>query len=133
MINFYLCRIQRTEIIAIFIKERKMVNNSKLQLMYFRIFFGLSIAQLNFFVTLLLLNQKYLLMQRTRLAIIMKKREIRKKLLLEKTRTARRSSCVKKGRTNACCENFIINKVVESNGRIIFKCHENVFTSYVMC
>ena len=132
MINFYLCRIQRTEIIVIFIKESKMVNNSKLQLMYFRIFFGLSIAQLNFFVTLLLLNQKYLQMQRTRLAIIMKKREIRKKLLLEKTRTARRSSCVKKGRTNACWENFIINKVVESNGRIIFKCRENVFTSYVI-
>ena len=53
-------------------------------------------------------------MQRTRLAIIMKKREIKKKLLLAKTRTARRSCWVKKGRTNVWWENFIINKVPES-------------------
>ena len=56
-----------------------MVNDSKLQLMYFIILFGLSIAQLN--KKIILLNQKYLQMQRTRL-ITMKKREIRRKLVL---------------------------------------------------
>ena len=63
LINCYLCRIQITEIIKIFIKESKMVNNSKLQLMYLMVLLGLSIAQVNFFLTLLLLNQKYLQMQ----------------------------------------------------------------------
>ena len=44
----------------------------------------------------------------------MKKRGIKKKLLLAKTRTARRSCWVKKGRTNVWWENFITNKVPES-------------------
>ena len=48
LINCYLCRLQRTEIIKIFMKESKMVNDSKLQLMYLMILFGLFIAQLNF-------------------------------------------------------------------------------------
>ena len=65
-------------------------------------------------------------MQRTGLAIMMKKREIRKKLLLTKTRTARRSCSVKKGgklmhgetkmwekETNAWWENFITKEVPE--------------------
>ena len=128
LINCYICRILRTEIIKIFVKESKMVNGSKLQLMYLMILFGLSIAQLSFFMTLLLLNQEYLQMQRTRLAIIMKKREIRKKLLLAKTRTARRSCWVKKGRTNAWWEKFL-----NQNGRLIFECREKVFTNYVIC
>ena len=34
LINCYLCRIQENEIINVFIKESKMVNNSKLQMMY---------------------------------------------------------------------------------------------------
>ena len=83
--------------------------------MYLMILFGLSTTQLNSFITFLLLNQKYLQMQRTRLATIMKKREIRKKLLLAKTRTAQRSYCwVKKGRANAWWENLIANKAPES-------------------
>ena len=35
MINSYLCGIQRTENIKIFIKESKIVNDSKLMLMHF--------------------------------------------------------------------------------------------------
>ena len=80
--NSYLCQIQRTEIIKIFIKESKMVNDCKLQLMHLMILFALAIVQLNISMTLLLLNQKYLQMKRTRLAVIIKKWEIRKKLLL---------------------------------------------------
>ena len=112
LINCCLCRIQRMEIMKIFIKESKIMNDSNLQLNYF-ILLELSIAQLFFFffVTLFRLNQKYLQMQRTRLAIIMKKQGIRKKLLLAKTKTARRSCWVKKDRTNAWWENFITNKV----------------------
>ena len=45
----------------------------------------------------------------------MKKREIKKKLVLAKTRTARKSCWVKKGRTNGWWEKFITNKVSESN------------------
>ena len=41
----------------------------------------------------------------------MKKREISKKLLLAKTKTARRSCWAKKDRTNAWWENFITIKV----------------------
>ena len=47
----------------------------------------------------------------------MKKREIKKKLLLAKTRTARRSCWVKKGRTNVWWEKFITNKVPESESK----------------
>ena len=44
----------------------------------------------------------------------MKKQEIRKKLLSAKTKTAQRSCWVKKGRTSGWWENFITNKVPES-------------------
>ena len=54
-------------------------------------------------------------MQQSNLGIIMKKREIKKKLVLAKTRTARKSCWVKKGRTNGWWEKFITNKVSESN------------------
>ena len=47
----------------------------------------------------------------------MKKREIKKKLLLAKTKTARRSCWVKKGRTNVWWEKFITNKVPESKSK----------------
>ena len=50
-------------------KESKMMNDSKLQLMYLMILFELSIAQITIFMTFFLLIQKYLQMQRTRLAI----------------------------------------------------------------
>ena len=50
-------------------KESKMMNDSKLQLMYLMILFELSIAQITVFMTFFLLIQKYLQMQRTRLAI----------------------------------------------------------------
>ena len=50
-------------------KESKMMNNSKLQLMYLMILFELSTAQITIFMTFFLLIQKYLQMQRTRLAI----------------------------------------------------------------
>ena len=46
-----------------------MMNDSKLQLMYLMILFELSIAQITIFMTFSLLFQKYLQMQRTRLAI----------------------------------------------------------------
>ena len=46
-----------------------MMNDSKLQLMYLMILFELSIAQITIFMTFSLLIQKYLQMQRTRLAI----------------------------------------------------------------
>ena len=46
-----------------------MMNDSKLQLMYLMILFELSIAQITVFMTFFLLIQKYLQMQRTRLAI----------------------------------------------------------------
>ena len=46
-----------------------MMNDSKLQLMYLMILFELSIAQITIFMTFFLLIQKYLQMQRTRLAI----------------------------------------------------------------
>lgn len=52
-------------------------------------------------------------MQGTRLAITIKKREIRKKLLLAKTRTARRFCWFKKSRTDTQWENFIANKIPE--------------------
>ena len=42
-----------------------MGNDSKLQLMYLMIFLGLSIAQLNFCMTLFLLNQKNSHVKRT--------------------------------------------------------------------
>ena len=42
-----------------------MGNDSKLQLMYLMIFLGLSIAQLNLFMTLFLLNQKNSHLKRT--------------------------------------------------------------------
>ena len=72
-------------------------------------------------------------MQRTRLAIIMKKQEIRRKLLLAKIKTAQRSCWVKKGRTSAWWEIFITNKVPESEWKDNFyKCCEKVFTSYVI-
>ena len=133
LINCYLCRILRTEIIKIFIIESKMVNDSKLQQMYLMILFGLSIAQLNFFMTLLLLNQEYLQMQRTRLAIIMKKREIRKKLLLAKTRTARNLVRLKRVELTHGGKTSLQIKFLNQNGRIIFECREKVFTSYVIC
>ena len=50
-------------------KESKMMDDSKLQLMYLMILFELSIAQITIFMTFSLLFQKYLQMQRTRLAI----------------------------------------------------------------
>ena len=50
-------------------KESKMMNDRKLQLMYLMILFELSIAQITVFMTFFLLIQKYLQMQRTRLAI----------------------------------------------------------------
>ena len=50
-------------------KKSKMMNDSKLQLMYLMILFELSIAQITVFMTFFLLIQKYLQMQRTRLAI----------------------------------------------------------------
>ena len=50
-------------------KKSKMMNDSKLQLMYLMILFELSIAQITIFMTFSLLIQKYLQMQRTRLAI----------------------------------------------------------------
>ena len=108
-----------------------MVNDSKLQLMYLMILFGLCIAQLNISMTLLWLNQKHLRMQRNRLAIIMKKWEIRNKLLLAKTRTARRSCWAKKGRTNAGRENFITNKVPESEWKDKFWMSRKSF--YELC
>ena len=92
---------------------------------------GLSMAQLNFFMTLLLLNQKYLQMQRTGLAVIMKKREIRKKLILAKTRTAR-SCWVKKGKTNAWWENVITNKVSESEWKDNFQKSRSFYELYDM-
>ena len=82
-------------------------------------------------MTLLLLNQKYLQMQRTRLAIIMKKREIRKKRLLAKIRTARRSWWVKKSKTNAWSVNFITNKVPESKWKDKFQMSRKSF--YELC
>ena len=59
---------------------------------------------------LLLLIQKFLQIQGTRLAIIMIKREIRKKFILEKTRTARKSG-----------KNPLQIKSLKQNGRIIFE------------
>ena len=50
-------------------KESKMMNDRKLQLMYLMILFELSIAHITIFMTFFLLIQKYLQMQRTRLAI----------------------------------------------------------------
>ena len=82
-------------------------------------------------MTLLLLNQKYLQMQRTRLAIIMKKREIRKKRLLAKIRTARRSWWVKKSKTNAWSVNFITNKVPKSKWKDNFQMSRKSF--YELC
>ena len=41
------------------------------------------------------------------------KQEVRKKLLLAKTRTVRILYCIKKGVTNAWCENVITNVVSE--------------------
>ena len=72
-------------------------------------------------------------MQPTRLAIIMKKREIRKKLLLAKTRTARRSCWVKKGRTDAWWENFITNKVPESEWKDNFRMSQKSFYELCVC
>ena len=64
-------------------------------------------------------------MQQNRLAIKMKKQEIRKKLLLPKT--ARRSFWFKNGRTNAWWENFITNKVPESEWKDNFECRKKIF------
>ena len=61
----------------------------------------------------------------------MKKREIRKKMLLAKNRTARRSCWVKKGRTNAWWENFIKNKATESEWKDNFRMSRKSF--YVSC
>ena len=61
----------------------------------------------------------------------MKKREIRKKMLLAKNRTARRSCWVKKGRTNAWWENFITNKATESEWKDNFRMSRKSF--YVSC
>ena len=61
----------------------------------------------------------------------MKKREIRKKLLLAKTRTVRRSCWVKKGRTNLWWENFITNKVPESEWKDNFRMSQKRF--YKLC
>ena len=80
-----------------------MVNDSKLQQMYLMILFGLSIAQLNFFMTLLLLNQEYL--QET---------GNQEETAISKNQNCAKSCSVKKGRTNAWWENFIANKVPES-------------------
>ena len=66
-------------------------------------------------------------MQRTRLAIVITKRKIRKKLLLAKTRTARRSCWSEKGRANAWCENFITNKVPESKWKENFGMSQKKF------
>ena len=67
LINCYLCRIQETEIINVFIKENKMVNNSKLQMMYLMIttpayaFFSLkSLVVSNNNWTLLLVQTRYM-------------------------------------------------------------------------
>ena len=57
----------------------------------------------------------------------MKKRGIRKQLLLAKTRTARRSCWVKNGRTNAWWENFITNKVPESEWKDNFRMSRKCF------
>ena len=60
LINCYLCRVQRPEIIKVFSREIKMVNDDiKLQLMY--LLFCLGYLWLSkFCMTFLLLNQKYL-------------------------------------------------------------------------
>ena len=55
------------------------------------------------------------------------KQEIRKKLLLAKIRTARRSCWEKKGRTNAWWENFITNKVTESESKDNFRMSRKSF------
>ena len=55
------------------------------------------------------------------------KQEIRKKLLLAKTRTARRSCWDKKGRTNAWWENFITNKVPKSERKDNFRMSQKSF------
>ena len=97
-----------------------MVNNSKLKLIYLMILFGLSIAQL-FLYDASPTESKILQIQRTRLAMIMKKTANHKKPLLAKTRTARRSCQVKKGRTNAWWKNFITNEVPESEWKDNFR------------
>ena len=60
----------------------------------------------------------------------MNKQEIRKKLILAKTRTARRSCWVKKGRTNAWWENFITNKVPESEWTDHFRMSQKSFYEF---
>ena len=82
-------------------------------------------------MTLLLLIQKYLQMQGTRLVIITKKREIRKKHLSAKTRIALKSCWEKKGRTNAWWENFITNKVPQSEWKDDFRMSRKRF--YELC
>ena len=102
LINCYLCRIQAS--VDIFDDSFCVIYNPP-----------------KFFMTILLLNQKYLQMQRTRLVIIMRK------LLLAKTRTAWRTCWVKKGRTNPWGENFITNKVPESEWKDNFRMSRKTF------
>ena len=84
-------------------------------------------------------------MQRTRLVITVKKRKIRKKLQLAKTKTPRRPCWVKKGGKLMHGETkmwetklmhggktSLQRKFLNQNGRIIFVCRENVFTSYAI-
>ena len=99
-----------------------MGNDSKLQLMYLMIFLGLSIAQLNFFMTLFLLNQKNSHVKRTsQVSNNNKETGNQKETAISKTRTARRSCCVKKGRTKAYWESFITCKVPESEWKNNFR------------
>ena len=60
----------------------------------------------------------------------MNKQKIRKKLILAKTRTARRSCWVKKGRTNAWWENVITNKVPESEWTDHFRMSQKSFYEF---
>ena len=98
LINCYLCRIQRTEITKIFSEEIKMVKDSKLQLMYLMILFGLSIAPLIFYdasptESEIFANAKHKTSNNN------EKTGNQEKLLLAKARTERRSGWVKKSRT----------------------------------
>ena len=66
-------------------------------------------------MTFLLKNQKYLQIQSTRVAMIMQKREIRKKLLLAKGRTARRSCWVMLSQSTTSYAFFALKFAVSNN------------------
>ena len=66
-------------------------------------------------MTFLLKNQKYLQIQSTRVAMIMQKREIRKKLLLAKGRTARRSCWVMLSQSTTSYAFFALKSLAVSN------------------